>query len=269
MSPLVEVSSAADTGADNVSALPNWVLVCLLILVAGVIVGMFTLTLYNLSAPRSTLKNILGLKGHGVLRRRNAAERPLEKLQADPTMLSVKLLENLSKAARVGKRTTRTTLAITGFSLLAILLVAVFALSGQGVRDLRSQVVASLTTLAAAIAGFYFGSESNSGSGATDQSTTTPKPPTLEGAGDGSGPEFVVGEAGSYTPVLSGTPAPIVTLTSGALPPGLALDSTTGVIAGTPAPASAATYPVTLTASNGQPPDASLILSIIVAATAD
>jgi IPT/TIG domain len=52
---------------------------------------------------------------------------------------------------------TRTTLALVGFSLLGVAVVAVFGLSGQGVRDLRSQVVASIATLVSAIAGFYFG----------------------------------------------------------------------------------------------------------------
>src|SRR2546429_63528 len=48
-------------------------------------------------------------------------------------------------------------LGIAGFWLLGVAVVAVFGLSGQGVRDLRSQVVAAVTTLVAAIAGFYFG----------------------------------------------------------------------------------------------------------------
>ena len=52
---------------------------------------------------------------------------------------------------------------MAGVSLLGVLLVAVFALSGTGVRDLRSQVVAAVSTLVAAIVGFYFGQEGGGG----------------------------------------------------------------------------------------------------------
>lgn len=54
------------------------------------------------------------------------------------------LINVLSRSARVGNRTTRKTLAITGFALLGVAVVAIFGVSGQGVRDLRSQVVAAL-----------------------------------------------------------------------------------------------------------------------------
>lgn len=251
--------------ADSVSAAPTWVLIILIGLITLVIIGMFGLTFYNLSAPRSTLKNILGLKGRGILRQKG--ESPLTKLadsnkDAVGPVLTAKLLENFGTAARVGKRTTRTTLAITGFSLLGVLLVAVFALSGTGVRDLRSQVVASVTTLAAAIAGFYFGSETGGrAAGSTPDSSVAP---TLVAPADGSGTSFTVGAHGTFTPIVSGTPAPVVAVSKGALPSGLALDIKTGAVSGTPAAGSAGSYDVELTATNGVSPNATLSVTFVV-----
>jgi len=127
--------SPSTVSSDFTSALPSWLLVTLFALVALIVAAMFALTYYNLSAPRSTLKKLL------------KNDHP-ENSQLEAT---------LATSARVGTRTTRTTLAIAGFSLLGVAVVAVFGLSGQGVRDLRTQVVAAVTTLVAAIAGFYFG----------------------------------------------------------------------------------------------------------------
>jgi drug/metabolite transporter (DMT)-like permease len=127
--------------ADSASALPSWLLVSLLLLVGLVIVAAFILTAYSLSAPRSTLKNIIGKKGSDGPRAPDATVTP-------------QLIKALATAARSGRRTTRTTLSIVGFSLLGVVIVAIFGLSGQGVRDLRSQVIAAVTTLVATIAGF-------------------------------------------------------------------------------------------------------------------
>ena len=153
----------------NSSALPSWLLVSLLIVVIAIIAAMFALTFYNLSAPRSTLKNVLGIKprlpGRG---KPNAGETAIAKLYDkadDKQAVSQKVLDTLSLSARVGKRTTRTTLAITGFALLGLILVALFGLSGSDVHDLRTQTVAALTTLVATIAGFYFGSQGGGGGG--------------------------------------------------------------------------------------------------------
>jgi hypothetical protein len=156
---VAESTPPPPTTTDYVSALPSWMLVALLILVAAVIAAMFILTFYNLSAPRSTLKNLLGLRRAD---RRNAtATRPhLLDAAAQDRVVGQPVIEALSMAARVGKRTTRTTLAITGFALLGVALVAVFGISGQGMREIRGQVVTAIITLVAAIAGFYFGSES-------------------------------------------------------------------------------------------------------------
>jgi hypothetical protein len=130
--------------ADNAAALPSWLLICLLSIVGIVIVAAFILTAYSLSAPRSTLKNIIGKKAG---------------LWAPDRTVTPQLIKALATAARSGRRTTRTTLSIVGFSLLGVVVIAIFGLSGQGVRDLRSQVIAAITTLVATIAGFYFGAE--------------------------------------------------------------------------------------------------------------
>lgn len=150
-----QVSASGPAGnSDVASALPSWLLIALVALVGLVVLAMFVLTGYSLSAPRSTLKNVLG---RGGLFRRKAK---------DP--VSEDLVRELATSARVGKRTTRTTLAIAGFALLGVVIIAIFGSSGQGVRDLRSQVVASVTTLAATIAGFYFGAQTAAKQGAAN-----------------------------------------------------------------------------------------------------
>lgn len=161
------------------SALPTWLIVALLGLVAAVVLAMFALTAYSLSAPRSTLKNVLG---QGRMFR-----RPLK------AEVSKDLVTKLATAAREGKRTTRTTLAIAGFSLLGVIVVAIFGSSGQGVRDLRSQVVASVTTLAATIAGFYFGAQTASRPAAPSGNAQAAADAKVSPAG---GPEAHQGQAG-------------------------------------------------------------------------
>lgn len=161
-------ASAPSNGSDSAAALPSWLLIALLCLVGLVVLAMFVLTAYSLSAPRSTLKNVLG---QGRLLRRT----PKEAASGD-------LVKELALAARVGKRTTRTTLAIAAFALLGVVVIAIFGSSGQGVRDLRSQAVAAVTTLAATIAGFYFGAQTASNKSATNGggqaagAKLTPKP---------------------------------------------------------------------------------------------
>ena len=58
----------------------------------------------------------------------------------------------------------------------------------------------------------------------------------------------------TYTFAASGTPAPTFRLSSGTLPAGLALNTTTGVLSGTPTTAGTSTFAVT--AANGVSPDA-------------
>ena len=63
-----------------------------------------------------------------------------------------------------------------------------------------------------------------------------------------------VGSPYSYTFAASGNPAPTFRVVSGALPAGLSLNSTSGVLSGTPTTAGASTF--TVVASNGVSPDA-------------
>jgi hypothetical protein len=128
------------------------------------------------------------------------------------------------------------------------------------VRDLRNQVIAAVTTLVAAIAGFYFGAQ-------TAESATSSAGPANAAPGlvpDPKNPPFTVGKAGIYTPTLTGTPSPTVSLSAGTLPPHLTLDPSTGVISGTPDAGTAGTYPITLTASNGISPDATTDITLTV-----
>ncbi len=181
--------SPSVVSSDSASALPFWLLVALMSGIGLIVLAMFALTAFSLSAPRSTLKNVLGLKRRprpgsaSALGDKSAGQQTTLQTLTGQNLLSGELVEKLANAARSGKRTTRTTLAIGGFSLLGVIIVAIFGLSGQGVRDLRSQVVASVTTLVASIAGFYFGSqaatksnrsEPGSLSVATPEKTTDP-----------------------------------------------------------------------------------------------
>jgi Putative Ig domain len=173
------------------------------------------------------------------------------------------LVRTLATSARSGKRTTRTTLAIVGFSLLGVVVVAIFGLSGQGVRDLRSQVIAAITTLVATIAGFYFGADAAQNAGG--QGGPAAVAPGL--LADPTNPAFVVGRPGTYTPKVTGTPPPTVSLSQGTLPSSLQLNPATGVISGTPASGTENTYAIMLTAANGIVPDATLPLTLTVSAT--
>ncbi len=62
------------------------------------------------------------------------------------------------------------------------------------------------------------------------------------------------GTAYTYTFAATGAPAPTFSLASGSLPPGLALNATTGVLSGTPTAGGAFTF--TVKAANGVSPDA-------------
>jgi hypothetical protein len=66
---------------------------------------------------------------------------------------------------------------------------------------------------------------------------------------------FQVGAAGSFTVTATGTPAPTFAHTAGSLPSGVSF-AADGSLTGTPAAGTGGQYPVTITASNGVPPDA-------------
>ncbi|MET4639313.1 ice-binding family protein [Mycetocola sp. 2940] len=79
-------------------------------------------------------------------------------------------------------------------------------------------------------------------------------------------PSATVGANYSFTATASGTPAPTFSVTTGALPAGLALDGATGVISGVPTTAGPSTF--TLTVSNGTAPDATATYTLVTAPAA-
>jgi hypothetical protein len=83
-----------------------------------------------------------------------------------------------------------------------------------------------------------------------------------------AGATFTVGSPGTFTVTATGSPAPTFT-ESGALPPNVTFNTTTGVLSGTPFAGTAGVYHITLGATNGIPPDAmqSFTLTINPSAT--
>ena len=72
---------------------------------------------------------------------------------------------------------------------------------------------------------------------------------------------FTVGTPGTFTVTATGAPAPTLSQT-GALPGGVTFTPATGVLAGTPT--TAGTFPLTINAVNGNPPNASQAFSLVV-----
>jgi LPXTG-motif cell wall-anchored protein len=79
-------------------------------------------------------------------------------------------------------------------------------------------------------------------------------------------PAATVGAEYSFTVTATGTPVAIFSVTPAALPAGLSLDSTTGVISGVPTTAGTSTF--TITASNGTAPDATESYTVVTSAPA-
>jgi hypothetical protein len=67
---------------------------------------------------------------------------------------------------------------------------------------------------------------------------------------DNATPSGSVGSAYSYTYAASGTPAPTFAVTSGSLPPGLLLNSTSGLLSGTPTATTESLFTFVVSASN-------------------
>jgi microsomal dipeptidase-like Zn-dependent dipeptidase len=85
-------------------------------------------------------------------------------------------------------------------------------------------------------------------------------PPSIT---SGNTTTFTVGTAGSFTVTSTGTPTPTFSET-GALPGGVTLDTTTGVLSGTPTAGSGGVYSILITASNGISPSATQIFTLTV-----
>ena len=92
----------------------------------------------------------------------------------------------------------------------------------------------------------------NSGSDTVSVITVNPVPPVF--TADAPPTKATTRAAYSYTFTATGDPAPTFYVSSGALPAGLGLDTSTGVLSGTPTKAGKATF--TVTATNGVSPDA-------------
>jgi hypothetical protein len=88
----------------------------------------------------------------------------------------------------------------------------------------------------------------------TANATVTPAPTAPAFTASTPPSTGTVGTAYSYLFAATGSPAPSFTVSSGALPPGIALNSATGALSGTPT--ASGTYTFAVTASNGGGPDA-------------
>ncbi len=79
-----------------------------------------------------------------------------------------------------------------------------------------------------------------------------------------NGISFAVGQANTFTVTATGTPTPTLS-EAGPLPSGVTFTPATGVLGGTPAAGTAGTYPLTFTAANGVPSNATLNFILTVA----
>jgi hypothetical protein len=84
--------------------------------------------------------------------------------------------------------------------------------------------------------------------------------PTITSA---SSTTFTVGTTGNFTVTATGTPTPTFS-ESGALPSGVTLNSSTGVLSGKPATGTGGNYAITITAQNGVPPNATQNFTLTV-----
>jgi hypothetical protein len=99
------------------------------------------------------------------------------------------------------------------------------------------------------------------GTAATQSFTlTVGQPPAITSAGSTT---FTVGTAGTFTVTATGFPAPTFSET-GALPTGVTLNTTTGVLSGTPAAGTGGTYAITIKAHNGIGTDATQSFTLTV-----
>src|SRR5206468_3242104 len=76
---------------------------------------------------------------------------------------------------------------------------------------------------------------------------------------------FIVGAPGSFTVTATGLPTTMTFSETGALPNGVTLNSSTGVLSGTPTAGTAGAYSITLIANNGVTPNGTQSFTLTVA----
>jgi microsomal dipeptidase-like Zn-dependent dipeptidase len=89
-------------------------------------------------------------------------------------------------------------------------------------------------------------------------------PPQITSANTATFPAATAGT--TFTVIATGNPAPTLSV-SGALPGGVTFNSTTGVFSGTPGSNTQGNYPLTITASNGNLPNATQNFTLVVGPT--
>src|SRR5436190_14982055 len=121
-------------------------------------------------------------------------------------------------------------------------------------------------TPAANTSGTYpitFTASNGIGSDATQNFTlTVNQAPTITSANNAT---FIVGVPGSFTVTATGFPTAMSFSETGALPNGVTLNSSTGVLSGTPTAGTAGAYSITLIANNGVTPNATQGFTLTVA----
>src|SRR6266581_2434773 len=121
-------------------------------------------------------------------------------------------------------------------------------------------------TPAANTSGTYpitFTASNGIGSDATQNFTlTVNQAPTITSANNAT---FIVGAVGSFTVRATGLPTTMTFSETGALPNGVTLNSSTGVLSGSPTAGTAGTYSITLIANNGVTPNATQGFTLTVA----
>src|SRR5439155_1208299 len=120
-------------------------------------------------------------------------------------------------------------------------------------------------TPAANTSGTYpitFTASNGIGSNATQNFTlTVNQAPTITSANSAT---FIVGAPGSFTVTATGFPTAMTFSETGALPNGVTLNSSTGVLSGSPTAGTAGSYSITLIANNGVTPNATQRFTLTV-----
>jgi hypothetical protein len=182
-------------------------------------------------------------------------------VNSDPTFNSV------ASATFVSGQSGTFTVAATGFPTTVTYGLSLGSTLPAGLNlDSTTGVLSGTPT---AVGGVYTVTlQATNSTGSTDQSFTiniggAPAFTNLTSVG------FVAGTAGSFPFTASGFPAPSFSVTSGALPQGVTLNSTTGVLSGTPALGSNGVFNFTVTATNGLNPDATQNFALTVGQAPD